>query len=195
MAGAAAAASVEDTGAPGRKVSFGRGQLRMALAERERLKTIVGSPAHSVFDDEGDETAVGSAIEAGGAPPSPAQKLAATSSLPPHDPYPPGSEVEPYDEEQEISKPLWKRILLGVKEFALSLITPPTISLISALVCALVQKLKSVSLVSLPLLPRRKLTLILRAALCRPRGLYIPSNSARRTSSPGYHSRHCDLSR
>lgn len=140
LAGAAAAASVEDTGEHGRKVSFGRGQLRMALAERERLKTIVGSPAHSVFDDDGEETAVGTAASA-----SPAQKLG-TTSLPPHHPFPPGSEVEPYDEEQNSPpKPLAKRILLGVKDFALSLCTPPTISLISALICALVQKLKAVS--------------------------------------------------
>lgn len=138
LAGAAVAASVEDTGEHGRKVSFGRGQLCMALSERERLKTIVGSPHGSVFDDDGDgdeNTAVGT--EAG------------HGALPPHHPFPPGDEAEaPYTEDEHSQAgpppPMWKRILVGCKEFVLSLATPPTISLATALVCALVTKLKCV---------------------------------------------------
>ncbi|ORY75966.1 auxin efflux carrier [Leucosporidium creatinivorum] len=142
LAGTAAAASVEDTAEEHqRRASFGRGQLRMALAERERLKTIVGSPAHSVFDDDGADTAVGTSTDV---PPSPSRKLP-SNSLPPHQLFPNGSHEEPPFLEEEVAppRPLPLRILLGVKEFALSLLTPPTISLVTALVCALVTKLKA----------------------------------------------------
>jgi len=117
----------------------------MALAERERLKTIVGSPAHSVFGDDGDETAVGTSTEAGGAPPSPSRKHPSTPLSPQL--YPHGSHDEPpfLEEEAAPPRPLHFRILFGLKEFLLSLLTPPTISLVTALVCALVTKLKAVT--------------------------------------------------
>lgn len=188
LAGAAAAASVEDTGEHGRKLSFGRGQLRMALAERERLKTIVGSPAHSVFDDDGDETAVGTSLDAGAPPPS---KLAA-SPLPPHHPFPPGSEADAPHEDDEAPRPLLKRILLGVKDFALSLCTPPTISLVSALVCALVQKLKAVS----PRRARSRPTALTPSFAALRRGSRLfPSHSARWPPSSLHYPRHCHLPR
>lgn len=162
LAGTAAAAVVEDTSHHNRKLSFGRQQLRMAQMERERLKTIVASPAGSVFDDDGETTAVASELEGReraklgglssgglmGRSPSVAEELRAAGEVEEEDarrkelsPGTSGQEVE--QREQRPKSKAWK-IAVGVKNFLSSLATPPTISLVTALVCALVDPLKAV---------------------------------------------------
>lgn len=125
-AGAAAAASFEDTGEFSRKYSIGREQKDRAAEERRRLQTIVGSRAGSVFDDSDEITHVGS------------RTVAETASAAG------GKESESVHLVQEGSQiaSLPRRIALGVLDFVLSLFTPPTIALISGLVIALVTKLK-----------------------------------------------------
>jgi hypothetical protein len=127
-----------------RRGSNSRGQLRQQLAERERLRTIVGSPAASIVGDDNEITAVGtergedglagmrtmSAVSRG------EDSIGGKSAL----------RVSTGEEaaQQEKERPLWLRILVGVKNFVSSLATPPTISLITALVVALVDRLKAV---------------------------------------------------
>ncbi|GAA6003888.1 hypothetical protein JCM10207_006453 [Rhodosporidiobolus poonsookiae] len=133
--------------------SFGRAQLRQAMAERERLRTIVGSTAGSVVDDDGDITEVGTAKtdEMGGSLRK-GDGLTATraASTPP----PPTLEHEEAsekvvsrggeaDEGKDKPRSRTVRVLLSIKGFVLSLATPPTIALVSALICALVNPLKA----------------------------------------------------
>ncbi|KAM0790694.1 hypothetical protein ACM66B_004552 [Microbotryomycetes sp. NB124-2] len=149
LAGTAAAASVEE-GNRGRRPSLSKRheQFRQALRAQEQLRTIVGSPAHSVFDDAGDEavTAVntndsrhqtGLESRLGPQAEQADDKLEMDNSR--------DSKSEGTDESEV--KPTWKRILLGARDFILSLATPPTISLLTALVCALVIKLKALFVV------------------------------------------------
>lgn len=79
----------------------------------DRLRTIIGSRANSIYE-------VGDTL-----PPSTpdASRTSRQSTLSP--------------------KPFRTRLLLGIKSFFLSLLTPPTIALTSALLCALITNLKS----------------------------------------------------
>lgn len=193
LAGAAAAAAPDDTHRDAtastscgqrRKDSrsgsgtFGRHQLRLALDERDRererdLKTIVGSPAGSVFEKDDDErdrmrqwedyevdgenrTAVGSVLvtddlreaplsgpgvgDAGRTTPS-------TACVATTDDETRGRDAEDASSSPSLrpSRSTARRVLSGVLGFLRSLATPPTVSLITALVCALVTKLKAVS--------------------------------------------------
>ncbi|GAA5912699.1 hypothetical protein JCM6882_005765 [Rhodosporidiobolus microsporus] len=138
-----------------RRGSFGRMQLRQAMAERDRLKTIVGSPNGSVVDDDGDITEVGTDRTGGmdgslrkgegltavltGSTPIKEQESADGKGASKTD-----AQTEP-EEEQEKSRA--KKVLLSVKGFVLSLATPPTIALVTALVIALVDRLKALFVV------------------------------------------------
>ncbi|GAA5891216.1 hypothetical protein JCM8208_002545 [Rhodotorula glutinis] len=165
IAGAAHAASPSDVtgrfaGAPVtpaseklRRGSFGRRHLRGVVAAEQRLKTIAASRATSVVGDEDEEI-----TEVGTQPPDELDRkdmqLAATrsSSAPVEekqsDDEKDDAALSMRDEEEEHeaadrARPRWLRVLVGVKGFALSLLTPPTISLVTALICALVKPLKA----------------------------------------------------
>ncbi|KAK4052383.1 Protein M3 [Microbotryomycetes sp. JL201] len=148
LAGTAAAASVEE-GNRGRRPSLSKRheQFRQALRAQDQLRTIVGSPAHSVFDDTGEETVT--AVETNDSRNQPGSKLA-QSRLDPVS-QEDGDEKIEVDNTQGGSvlseaareEPMWKRLLRGVRDFVSSLATPPTLSLLTALVCALVSKLKA----------------------------------------------------
>lgn len=127
LAGAAAAASFEDTGELSRKYSMGRD--KRAAEERAKLQTIVGSRPQSVFDDADEITDSGIACEP------------TTSTLPEL------KESRKEDGRSAAAPPpdsLAHRVLLASWSFFRSLFTPPTISLISGLVIALVPKLKAI---------------------------------------------------
>lgn len=124
LAGTAAAAAFEDTTDHNRRVSHGRAQ-RSEL-DRARMQTIQGSRANSAFGDDEGTFRGGSAIDDS---PSPTDK---TPSSPPLDPT---SDPPPLSRR--------RRVFLSVKSFVFSLITPPTIALVSALVFALVIPLKA----------------------------------------------------
>lgn len=163
VAGAIAAAAPDDTReTPDRKLSFGRAQLRMALAERERLKTIVGSPAGSVFGGDGIEEFAVVATDDGHDHDEDDQATAvhgrSLSLAQADDDKSHNLERSRFDngerdgegDEREAGpdvapRSLLRRIGSGLLDFLRSLATPPTISLLVALVCALVDRLKAVS--------------------------------------------------
>ncbi|POY70960.1 hypothetical protein BMF94_6022 [Rhodotorula taiwanensis] len=158
IAGAAHAASpAEQTGSLSagfggaglqqRRPSFGRRPVRDETA-RDRLRTIVASPSGSVVDD-GEITEVGtqSAHE---------EAIERTFELDVDDKPARIDEKDEVDsksggldESQSIAdhaltpQSRSMRILLAVKDFVLSLLTPPTIALVLALICALVKPLKA----------------------------------------------------
>lgn len=158
LAGAAIAGPVEDTSAHNRRVSFGkeRRRLRMERKERERLQTIVGSRAGSrapsVYDP--DEIAVAdddAEDESGGttAVPSSAdethtkkEKQEAVDRLTLGESRPPSVESKAQREwnARRVGRAVW-----GV---AGTLVTPPTISLITSLIIALVNVLKALFVVT-----------------------------------------------
>ncbi|GAA5859042.1 hypothetical protein JCM8547_003980 [Rhodosporidiobolus lusitaniae] len=137
-----------------RRGSFGRGQLRLAIpqVERERLKTIVGSPSGSVVDD-GDITEVGTertfesgAKEGGGREAGLEAMLTSSTSVK-------GETMDEQhgtrSEQEEDGETLQRKrhpamgVLISVKNFCLATATPPTIALVTALICALVNPLKA----------------------------------------------------
>ncbi|GAA5922000.1 hypothetical protein JCM3775_003456 [Rhodotorula graminis] len=166
IAGAAHAASPSDVtgqfaGAPVtpasetlRRGSFGRRHLRGVVAAEQRLKTIAASRATSAVGDEDEEI-----TEVGTQPPDELDRkdmqLAATRStsaaaieekLSGDEKDGAALSMQGEEEEHEAAervRPRWLRVLVGVKGFALSLLTPPTISLVTALICALVKPLKA----------------------------------------------------
>ncbi|GAA6055134.1 hypothetical protein JCM3770_007458 [Rhodotorula araucariae] len=136
-----------------RSTSLGRRQLRGVVTAEQRLRTIAASRATSTAGDyDGDITEVGTQ------PPDELDRvdrketgLAPTmSSSEPEEKRPAegGERDEPSvqddaDEVAERERPAWRRALISLKEFGLSLLTPPTISLVTALICALVNPLKA----------------------------------------------------
>ncbi|KPV73630.1 uncharacterized protein RHOBADRAFT_28743 [Rhodotorula graminis WP1] len=140
IAGAAHAASPSDV----------TGQF----AGAPRLKTIAASRATSAVGDEDEEI-----TEVGTQPPDELDRkdmqLAATRStsaaaieekLSGDEKDGAALSMQGEEEEHEAAervRPRWLRVLVGVKGFALSLLTPPTISLVTALICALVKPLKA----------------------------------------------------
>lgn len=166
IAGAAHAASPSDVtgqfaGAPAtpasevlRRNSFGRRHhLRGGVLAEQRLKTIAASRAASTVGDFDEEI-----TEVGTQPPDDDAErkemhLAATrsSSVPMEekrseddDEKDGGALSVQGDDEDEPARPTWLRVLVSIKDFALSLLTPPTIALVTALICALVNPLKAV---------------------------------------------------
>jgi hypothetical protein len=123
---------------------------------QERLRTIVGSPPGSVIDDE-DITEVGTQSGADDLKENRAElerdsRASRIEKKDEHDEqddkkdmYEDGAVLSESADEDDERRPVVVRILLGVKDFGLSLLTPPTISLVLALVCALVKPLKAVS--------------------------------------------------
>ncbi|KAK4057082.1 Protein M3 [Microbotryomycetes sp. JL221] len=160
LAGTAAAASVEE-GNRGRRPSKSKHErFRMALQAQDKLRTIVGSPAHSVFDDDGQDVIV----EAQTTTPVTQQQqqqqqqqrhqlskqLTDKDEILAQDDFDQRDQVSKFhddDTNQQEVNPAWKRVLIVIKDFLASLATPPTISLLTALVCALVAKLKALFLV------------------------------------------------
>jgi len=137
-----------------RRGSFGRRHLRGVVAAEQRLKTIAASRATSTVGDDDEEI-----TEVGTQPPDELDRkemqLAATrtSSAPieekQSDDEKDGAALSMRDDDEEHEaaervRPRLVRVLVGVKGFALSLLTPPTISLVTALICALVKPLKAV---------------------------------------------------
>lgn len=153
IASAAHAASPADT--PGQLASTapdGPARRRLLQLERERLRTIVGSPAGSVVDDEITEVGTQSATkEVEVADEKAGAWLNSVGSLDKSAVTKETAKAEDTkeiadaadDEEAEEATGV-RRFLISVKGFALSLLTPPTISLVAALVCALVKPLKAV---------------------------------------------------
>lgn len=125
LAGAAAAAAFEDTTEHNRRVSHGR--THRTDSDRARMQTIQGSRANSAFGDDEITFQDGSALDDSPSP-TPTDKRPSSPPLDPTSPPP-------------LSR--GRRVFLGVKSFVFSLITPPTIALVSALVCALVIPLKA----------------------------------------------------
>ncbi|GJN92474.1 hypothetical protein Rhopal_005504-T1 [Rhodotorula paludigena] len=140
--------------------SFGQRHVRHVLAaeQRARLQPIAGSRAVSVADDE-DITEVGTQMtdDTDERTEKKEMLLARTMSPPsvPEDRHADtsferekgdldhnvaSSEVDNEDEPQRGRAMRW---LISVKGFVLSLLTPPTISLVIALICALVNPLKA----------------------------------------------------
>lgn len=153
IASAAHAASPSDT--PGQLANAapdGPARRRLLQLERDRLRTIVGSPAGSVVDDAITEVGTQSATkEVDVADEKGTARLSSVGSLDKSAGSRGVTDVEDLKvasaavaekEEAETSKA--RRILVSVKGFALSLLTPPTISLVTALICALVKPLKAV---------------------------------------------------
>ncbi|PRQ74237.1 Auxin efflux carrier [Rhodotorula toruloides] len=152
IASAAHAASPADT--PGQLASTapdGPARRRLLQLERERLRTIVGSPAGSVVDDEITEVGTQSATkEVEVADEKAGARLNSVGSLDKSAVTKETAKAEDMkeiadaadDEEAEEATGV-RRFLISVKGFALSLLTPPTISLVAALVCALVKPLKA----------------------------------------------------
>ncbi|GAA5881038.1 hypothetical protein JCM3774_003076 [Rhodotorula dairenensis] len=117
------------------------------LRTREHLRTIVGSPTGSVIDD-GEITEVGteSAVD---------DQKDCRAEMERDDQAKRIEEMAEDDDEKDdlqgavalsegdACRPFAMSVLLGAKEFGLSLLTPPTISLVVALVCALVKPLKA----------------------------------------------------
>lgn len=216
IAGAAHAASpAEQTGSLSagfggaglqqRRPSFGRRPVRDETA-RDRLRTIVASPSGSVVDD-GEITEVGtqSAHE---------EAIERTFELDVDDKPARIDEKDEVDsksggldESQSIAdhaltpQSRSMRILLAVKDFVLSLLTPPTIALVLALICALVKPLKAVSLMLRWVEPDQTaelsalrssspLSLIMAGIRLRPTtNRRLPSCSTRRPSSETLRSR------
>ncbi|KWU46024.1 auxin efflux carrier, partial [Rhodotorula sp. JG-1b] len=159
IAGAAHAASPAETtgqysaasGLQHRRPSQGR-RAERDVRMQERLRTIVGSPTGSVIDDE-EITEVGT--QSGADDPKDSRTELERDSKPrridntdeqddkkdflEED----GGALSESADEDDRRRPPVVRILLGVKNFGLSLLTPPTISLVLALVCALVKPLKA----------------------------------------------------
>ncbi|GAA5823082.1 hypothetical protein JCM11251_007479 [Rhodosporidiobolus azoricus] len=143
------ASTVPPGNGPHRRGSFGRLQLRQAMAERERLRTIVGSPNGSVVDDDGEITEIGTdsvrkgdgltAVMTGSTPVKEQESVAGKIVS--------KEEEETETEEEPERKTTAVRVLLSVKGFLLSLATPPTIALVSALIIALVDRLKALFVV------------------------------------------------
>ncbi|SGY61296.1 BQ5605_C007g04545 [Microbotryum silenes-dioicae] len=137
----AQAAAVDDTSEHNRKWSFDRAQLQAAQHERERLKTIMASPAQSVFGDETVEVSEsdgqarringdgGASFEKAG----PSNEQGSSSSV--------------------LQAGKWVHFAKELNSFVASCITPPTILLVFALVCALVRPVRAVSLVTLLAVP------------------------------------------
>ncbi|GAA5959849.1 hypothetical protein JCM10213_008314, partial [Rhodosporidiobolus nylandii] len=156
LSSASAATGTASNGGSGNahRRGSGRLQLRQAMAERDRLKTIVGSPTGSVIDDDGDITEVGTvrtddvgrgSVRKG----ADALTMTLTASTPAKEE---GEDAEEKGgtqadlEEDELPhgrKSRAAHVLQSVKGFVLSLATPPTISLVLALLCALVNRLKA----------------------------------------------------
>ncbi|BGP42192.1 Protein M3 [Rhodotorula kratochvilovae] len=166
IAGAAHAASPSDV--PGRfagasatpasellrSTSLGRRQLRGVIAAEQRLRTIAGSRATSTAGDYDEEiTEVGTQPpdeldrlerkEVGLAPTLSSSALEEKREEPEERDAQLASSSVHEEEVVERERPVWQRVLVSVKEFALSLLTPPTISLVTALICALVNPLKA----------------------------------------------------
>ncbi|KDE09543.1 hypothetical protein, variant [Microbotryum lychnidis-dioicae p1A1 Lamole] len=130
----AQAAAVDDTSEHNRKWSFDRAQLQAAQHERERLKTIMASPAQSVFGDETVEVSEsdgqarringdgGASFEKAG----PSNEQGSSSSV--------------------LQAGKWVHFAKELNSFVASCITPPTILLVFALVCALVRPVKALFL-------------------------------------------------
>lgn len=159
IAGAAHAASPAETtgqysGASGlqhRRPSQGR-RAERDVRMQERLRTIVGSPTGSVIDDE-DITEVGTQLGTDdlkdrGAElerDSRVRRIDETDEQDDKIDLHEDAALSESADEDDRRRPVLVRILLGIKDFGLSLLTPPTISLVLALVCALVKPLKAVS--------------------------------------------------
>ncbi|GAA6043965.1 hypothetical protein JCM8097_004894 [Rhodosporidiobolus ruineniae] len=137
----------------GRRGSFGRMHLRQAVAERERLKTIVGSPSGSVVGEDDEITEVGTerTDDLGlslrkGEPGGLTTTMTASTPVQEEDLEKGASRTEKESAgsvRSEKERPRWVKVLISVKGFLLSLATPPTISLVTALICALVNPLKA----------------------------------------------------
>ncbi|SCZ89290.1 BZ3500_MvSof-1268-A1-R1_Chr1-1g01084 [Microbotryum saponariae] len=134
LASTAQAAAVDDTSEHNRKWSFGRAQLQAAQNERERLKTIMASPAQSVSGDETVEVSEfeGQARRVNGDGGASFEKAG------------PSSEQGTSSSIRQGGK--WTHFAKELRSFVTSCITPPTISLVFALVCALVKPVKALFL-------------------------------------------------
>lgn len=201
IASAAHAASPADT--PGQLASTapdGPARRRLLQLERDRLRTIVGSPAGSVVDDEITEAGTQSATkevevanEKGGT------RLSSVGSLDKSAETKAMAEVEDMkeiaeaaeDEEAEEASGV-RRFLISVKGFALSLLTPPTISLVAALICALVKPLKAVRETSDPAAAALNADDSPTALYDRSR-LQLAPDRARRQSSSRHLTRHRNI--
>ncbi|SCV71473.1 BQ2448_3061 [Microbotryum intermedium] len=133
LASTAQAAAVDDTSEHNRKWSFGRAQLQAAQNERERLKTIMASPAQSVY---GDDTVLS---ESDG-------HVRHTNGGASFEKVSPSVEHESPSDVRQDGK--WVHFCKELRSFVASCITPPTISLVFALVCALVKPVKALFVVT-----------------------------------------------
>ncbi|BGP34061.1 Protein M3 [Rhodotorula toruloides] len=154
IASAAHAASPADT--PGQLASSapdGPARRRLLQLEQERLRTIVGSPAGSVVDGETTEVGTQTATkEVEVADEKAGARLSSIGSLD-KSAVPKEKETaqvedmkgiaDAADDEDAEEASGVRRFLISVKGFTLSLLTPPTISLVAALICALVKPLKA----------------------------------------------------
>lgn len=140
MASAAVAPSFEDTDLHARRLSESRG-----VVERERelskLRNGANVASSSVFDEEVTEvgTEIGtkaksSRLDSGGALKTSNSEWTAAEE----------KEGEWDDNAADRKQSIWTtaRILQGFKNFLLSLVTPPTIALVTSLICAVVNDLK-----------------------------------------------------
>ncbi|KAI5481397.1 auxin efflux carrier transmembrane protein [Pseudohyphozyma bogoriensis] len=133
VAGAVAAPAIKETGRHNRRLSEANERNKLDLETRMRLGTIAASRATSVFsgDDEVTDAGTEDMLEA--------RKKATSGSGPPV--------LRNEDNGPPAVKAMHIRVLLGLWSFAKSLITPPTLSLILGILCALVQPLKSLFVV------------------------------------------------